>query len=201
MFERNSDIMNSSMPICLKRKVFDQCILPAITYASETWTLTAKMENKLEAAQRNMERSMLGITMRDRKTHEWIREKTKVQDILKTIKLGKWTWAGHVARRTDGRWTIAVTEWTPRTGKRSQGRPYKRWRDDIDNLSTGGRLPGQNIQGTENTGKNMLRPSSCSGVTTADMMMMMIYIYIQDNNTDQVHKVNSAQHYSGANLI
>ena len=40
--------------------------------------------------------------------------------------------------------------------------------------STGGRKPGQNIQGTENTGKNMLRPSSCSGVTTADMMMIQI---------------------------
>ena len=121
---KNSDIMKSSMPICLKRKVFDQCILPAITYASETWTLTTKMENKLAAAQINMERRMLGITMRDRKTNEWIREKTKVQDILKRIMLGKWTWAGHVARRTNGIWTTSVTEWTPRTGKRSQGRPY-----------------------------------------------------------------------------
>ena len=90
------------------------------------------MENKLAAAQRNMERSMLGITMRDRKTNEWISEKTKVQDILKTIKPRKWTWAGHVARRTDGRWTTSVTEWTSRTGKRSQGRLYNRWRDEID---------------------------------------------------------------------
>ena len=56
----------------------------------------------------------------------------KVQDILKTINLGKWTWAGHVSRRTDGRWTTAVTEWTPRTGIGSQGRPYKRWRDELD---------------------------------------------------------------------
>jgi ribonuclease HII len=131
-FGRNNDIMKSNMPICLKRKVFDQCILPAITYASETWTLTTKMENKLAAAQRNMERSMLGITMRDRKTNKWIREQTKVQDILKIIKLGKWKWAGHVARREDGRWTTAVTEWTPRNGKRSPGRPFKRWRDEID---------------------------------------------------------------------
>ena len=75
---------------------------------------------------------MLGITMRDRKTNEWIREKTKVQDILKTIKLGKLTWAGYVARRTDRRWTTAVTEWTPRTGKSSQGRQCKIWRDEID---------------------------------------------------------------------
>ena len=68
---------------------------------------------------------MLDIIKRDRKTNEWVREKTKVQDFLKTIKLGKWTWAGHVARRKDGRWTTAVTEWTPRTGKRSQGRPTR----------------------------------------------------------------------------
>ena len=59
-------------------------------------------------------------------------KKTKVQDILKIIKLGKWTWAGHVARTTDGIWTAAATEWTPRTGKISQGRPYKRWQDEID---------------------------------------------------------------------
>ena len=33
-----------------KQKVFDQRILPAITYASETWTLTAKTENKLASS-------------------------------------------------------------------------------------------------------------------------------------------------------
>ena len=71
-----------------------------------------------------IEACLIGITMRDRNTNEWVREKTKVQDSLKTTKLGKWAWAGHVARRTDGRWTTAVTEWTPRTGKRSQGRPH-----------------------------------------------------------------------------
>ena len=52
------------------------------------------------------------------------------------------------------------------------------YRSIYTTTSTVGRLPGQNIQGTVNTGKNMLRPSSCSGVTTADMMMMMmIYNY------------------------
>ena len=84
------------------------------------------MENKLAAAQRNMERSMIGITMRDRKTNEWIREKTKVQDILKTIKLGKWTWARHVARRTDGRKMdyscvrVDTTHWEKKSGQTIQ---------------------------------------------------------------------------------
>ena len=51
----------------LKLMVFKQCILPEITITTEAWTLTAIMENKLAAAQPNMEKSMLGITMRDDK--------------------------------------------------------------------------------------------------------------------------------------
>ena len=37
-----SNIMRGDIPICLKRKVFNQCIIPTITYGAETWTLTAK---------------------------------------------------------------------------------------------------------------------------------------------------------------
>ena len=43
----------------------------------------------------------------------------------------KWKWAGHVARMKDNRWTIRCTEWQVRDGKRSRGRPKRRWRDDI----------------------------------------------------------------------
>ena len=42
----------------------------------------------------------------------------------------KWSWAGHVARRNDGRWTQAVLDWRPQ-GQRKQGRPAKRWEDDV----------------------------------------------------------------------
>ena len=42
---------------------------------------------------------MLGITWRDRKRVSWIMEQTKVEDILTTIEIKKWTWAGHVMRR------------------------------------------------------------------------------------------------------
>ncbi|CAH2234041.1 jg25602 [Pararge aegeria aegeria] len=43
----------------------------------------------------------------------------------------KWQWAGHVCRRTDGRWSRKVLEWRPRVGKRSVGRPPTRWSDDL----------------------------------------------------------------------
>ena len=50
--------------ICLKRQVYNSCVLPAMTYGAETWTLTKQAQNKLAAAQTKMERSMLNITYR-----------------------------------------------------------------------------------------------------------------------------------------
>ena len=131
-FNDNKALPKSNIPLSLKRKLYNQCILPAMTYASETWTMTKAMERRLAAAQRKMERSMIGITWEDHKTNEWIRDKTKVKDITEAVKQRKWTWAGHVSRMSDGRWTIAVTDWSPRDGKRKRGRPMKRWRDELD---------------------------------------------------------------------
>ena len=38
---------------------------------------------------------------------------------------------GHIARLEDNRWTKRCTEWQPRRGKRTRGRPSRRWQDDI----------------------------------------------------------------------
>ncbi len=123
--------MNSNLPLSLKRKVYNQCILPFLMYGLETLLLTKELERKLRSAQRGMERRMLGITWRDRKRALWIREQTKVEDILMAIKNKKWTWNGDVMRRRDNRWTTRVTEWQHRNGRRNQGRQRVRWRDEI----------------------------------------------------------------------
>ncbi|PZC72575.1 hypothetical protein B5X24_HaOG210906, partial [Helicoverpa armigera] len=61
-----------------------------------------------------------------------IRRRTKVTDIAHRISKLKWQWAGHIARRADGRWGRKVLEWRPRTSKRSVGRPYKGRRRMLD---------------------------------------------------------------------
>ena len=94
--------------------------------------LTKQPQNKLAAAQTKMERSMLNITYKDRKTNIWVRERTKVIDIINTVRKMKWSWAGHINRLKDDRWTSHVTSWRPYDKKRRQGRPAKRWRDDLD---------------------------------------------------------------------
>ncbi len=109
-FGKQNLVMNRNLPLSLKRKVCNQCTLPVLTYGAETWRLTKELERKLRSAQRRMERRMLGITWRDRKRASWIRERTKDEDILVTIKKRKWTWAGHVMRRRGNRWTTRVTE-------------------------------------------------------------------------------------------
>ena len=74
---------------------------------------------------------MLNITKRERKTNDWIRQQTKVQDIIYETAKKKWKWSGHLARIKDQRWSIQVLNWTPREEKRPRRRPKRRWKDDI----------------------------------------------------------------------
>ncbi len=71
--EKHGDIMNSKLPLSLKRKVCNRYILRVLTYGSETWRLTKEQERKSRSAQR-------GITWRAEKRAAWIR------DILMTTK-------------------------------------------------------------------------------------------------------------------
>ncbi|CAH2218225.1 jg26912 [Pararge aegeria aegeria] len=64
-----------------------------------------------------------------------IRRRTRVTDIAQRVAKLMWQWAAHIVRRKDGRWGPKVLEWQPRTGKRSVGRPPKRWTDDIKRVA------------------------------------------------------------------
>ena len=66
---KHRDIFKSNLTICLKRQVYNSSVLPAMIYGAETWTLTKQAQNKLAAAQTKMERSMLNITYKDRRTN------------------------------------------------------------------------------------------------------------------------------------
>ena len=125
-----SRINNSPFHI-KKKQVMDQCILPTMTYGCQTWSLNKQMTNKLRTAQRAMERKMLDLKLKDKIPCLEIRKRTKIIDIIEYTLKQKWKWAGHIARLKDNRWTRRCTEWQPRRGKRSRGRPSRRWQDDI----------------------------------------------------------------------
>lgn len=130
-------ILKSNLPICLKRKVFNQCVLPVLTYGAETLTLTKKAVQKIKVTQRAMERLMLGLTLRDHITNDELRRRTRVIDAVERIAILKWNWAGHIARVQDNRWTKRIIEWRPRQDAyRNRGRPPTRWSDDIKRVHT-----------------------------------------------------------------
>ncbi|KAM3964822.1 activating signal cointegrator 1 complex subunit 1 [Aphomia sociella] len=129
IFGANKQTLRGKIPY-LKVKVFEWCVMPVLTYGTETMTLTQKSA-EFRVAQRGMERAMIGITLRDRRRNEWILNKTRVKDVMAVIAKKKWTWARHIARMDESRWTRRVLEWRPRAATRGRGRPPQRWVDDI----------------------------------------------------------------------
>lgn len=126
---------NRELPISAKRKVFDSCILPCMTYGCQTWSLTKANSEKLQVCQRSMERSMLNIKRKDRNSLKSIRQRTKVKEVSDYIKKLKWCWTGHIMRDKRQKWTKELVEWYPREGKRVRGRQRKRWEDDLKEVA------------------------------------------------------------------
>ena len=76
----------------------------------------------------------------------WVQRATKVvEKVRKSRGLPEWVeeiarrkfrWAGHVARRQDGRWNRVLLDWAA-PGYRGQVRPVTRWRDSINKFFHG----------------------------------------------------------------
>ena len=133
-FNRLLPILKSLRDPKIRGNLFDTTVLSAMIYASETWAFTEKTERKLRVTQGHMMRRLLGMTIkqqRDRGLHNSdLRELLKMKNVVIEADHRKHTWAGHVARRQDGRWTTVLTSWTP-PFKRPVGRPPIRWADSL----------------------------------------------------------------------
>ena len=71
VFRKSSEIfLYRHLPMGLKRKVFNQCVLPAITHGCQTWSLT-KVVKKLETSQCAMERKMLNVKLAKNKSDRY----------------------------------------------------------------------------------------------------------------------------------
>ena len=161
-YANHRDIFKSNLAICLKRQtVYNSCVLPAMTYSAETWTLTKQAQNKLAAAQTKMERSMLNITYKDRRTNIWVRERTNLIDIIYTVRKIKWSWAGHINRLKDDLARHRLETIILYDKKIRQGRPAKRWRHDLDKYWSD--TIWQRTAQDSLFGDDMLRPSPNHG--------------------------------------
>ncbi|KAE9413310.1 hypothetical protein Angca_002875, partial [Angiostrongylus cantonensis] len=115
----------------LRAHLFDSTVLPALTYASESWLLRKQHERSLRVIERAVERTMLGVSrftqVRDGIRSSDLRQRSKIKDAVLYAKQSKIRWAGRVMRMNDNRWTRAFSDWIPRNVKRTAGRPPTRW--------------------------------------------------------------------------
>uniref|UniRef100_A0A2A4J025 Reverse transcriptase domain-containing protein n=1 Tax=Heliothis virescens TaxID=7102 RepID=A0A2A4J025_HELVI len=125
---------NKETSISIKRKLFNTCILPVLTYGCQSWALNQTHYRKLETCQNAMERSMVGKRLSDKIRTSTIRKYTKIKDVTVTIRKLKWKWAGHTVRGTD-KWSKTILFWFTSNRKRKRGRPLRRWVDDIKNTA------------------------------------------------------------------
>jgi hypothetical protein len=75
---------------------------------------------------------------------EWIQRATRIaeaqldkagiEDWVTLQRRTQYRWAGHAARRTDARWSQRVLDWLPKHGRRTVGRPKRRWADSINDF-------------------------------------------------------------------
>ncbi|CAD5226179.1 unnamed protein product [Bursaphelenchus okinawaensis] len=78
------------------------CLLPTITYGAEFWSLTVKARWKLIRTVRQMERMMLGITWRDKRSAE-IRRRTGLKSASLVATEKKWNCAWKMLTAQDER--------------------------------------------------------------------------------------------------
>jgi hypothetical protein len=125
-------ILKGNLNIRLKSRIFNACIIPALTYGAQTWNLTLLQEDKLRVAQNNMERAILKIKLKDRIPITTIKFRLRGNlNLLRVIRRQKWDWAGHVARMSNERWAYKLTFWQIYQ-KRRKGKPKRNWQDDIN---------------------------------------------------------------------
>ncbi|GBP59855.1 hypothetical protein EVAR_40239_1 [Eumeta japonica] len=74
--------------------------------------------------------NICGVSLNDRYKDSDVKEWYGQKDVVI-----KWRWTGHMSRENIEKWSRLVTEWYPRDGKRSRGRPNKRWEDDLRKIA------------------------------------------------------------------
>ncbi|KAE9413825.1 hypothetical protein Angca_002900, partial [Angiostrongylus cantonensis] len=130
-FKSIKDVVKRTKNTRLHAYLFGSTVLPALTFASETWSLRKQDQRSLSVIERAVERAVIGTSrftqVRDGIRSSDLRQQSKTNDAVLHAKQSKIRWAGHVMRMNDNRWTRAVSDWIPRDVKRTAGRPPTRW--------------------------------------------------------------------------
>jgi len=110
--------------------IYNTLVLPTFLYGSENWTLTALQRLRIEAAEMKLLRPLAGYTIYDYKTNDSLRRELQTECILDKIDEYRLNWFLHSQRMPPNRIPLKTNHYRPQ-GRRTIGRPKKRWREQL----------------------------------------------------------------------
>lgn len=119
-------LLMKTAPMRLKGSVYSACVRRAMLYGSETWAVTRSEVRILERAEMRMLRWIAGVSLKERRTNEWVRGVLGVEPIGDVLRRGRMRWFGHVERMEENSGVRRAGQVVV-DGKRPRGRPKKTW--------------------------------------------------------------------------
>ena len=169
--DRLSIIWKSDLTDKMKRSFFQAAVVSILLYGCTTWTLTKRLERRLDGNYTRMLRTVLNKSWRQHPTR--LQLYGHLPPITKTIQVRRTRHAGHCWRSKD-ELISDVLLWTPTHGCARVGRPARTY---IQQLCEDTGCNPEDLPEAMNDGEKWRETVKdiCAG--RRDMMMMMIYIY------------------------
>ena len=95
-------------------------------YGCETWVMSVEQVMRVERTEMRMVRWMCGVSLRERKTNEELRQRMGIEAVGVVMKRNRLRWLGHVLRKDDDDW-VKRSMSLEVDGKRGRGRPRLTW--------------------------------------------------------------------------
>ena len=121
-FDKLSIIWKSDLTDRMKRSFFQAAVVSILIYGCTTWTLTKRLEKKLDGNYARMLRAILNRSWRQHPTKHQLY--SHLPPITKTIQVRRARHAGHCLRSRD-ELIRDVLQWTPTYGRVRAGRPAR----------------------------------------------------------------------------
>lgn len=114
-----------------KMAVYSACVISTLLYGSETWTMYARQEKRLNTFHMRSLRRILGISWQDKVPNTEVLSRAGLPSMSTLLRQRRLRWLGHVHRMPDGRIPKDLLYGELATGSRRRGRPQLRYRDAL----------------------------------------------------------------------
>src|SRR3989442_13507492 len=110
----------------VKGKIYRGCVQRVLVYGSETWAMKKIDLQRLLRTENKMIRWMSGVTLKDRRTCDELRQGLGIESVDRVVSRGRLRCYGHVELKNDDDWVSKCRNLEVVGGTR-KGRGKKRW--------------------------------------------------------------------------